>query len=178
MDGPDYRQQEAWKRWPPMEDVLRRVSADFATGRVYWVMPPSNRPAYAGKEAGGLCSASNTKRYWYIVFGKTRVKRADVIYCLYHRQWPTQILDHINGDSTDDSLANLREALRQQNIWNMKRKPKRSGWPAGVRRIRTGRFEARITCGGKTHTIGYFDSADEASVAYQAKRREFFGEFA
>jgi hypothetical protein len=77
-----------------------------------------------------------------------------------------QIIDHINGDPTDNRLANLRPADFTLNNGNRRmRKPTRCGLPRGVDQVGV-RFRARIRESGARVFIGLFDTAEEASAAY------------
>lgn len=84
-------------------------------------------------------------------------------------------VDHINLDRLDNRLSNLREASSLQNKGNSKvRKNNKAGFK-GVGNIGGKRpWRARI---GQV-TVGRFDSAEDAAVAYDNAARDLFGEFA
>lgn len=84
------------------------------------------------------------------------------------------LIDHINGNKADNTIENLRMCTRQEN--NVNSVPK-GGAFKGV--TRTGnKFRARITYSGVTHSLGTFNTAEEAAEAYNAKSIELHGEFA
>jgi hypothetical protein len=89
--------------------------------------------------------------------------------------WPSQQLDHRNGDRADDRLANIREATRQENDRN-RRCVNRWGLKGIYRQH--GRWCSRIKFGGRSMHLGMFDTAEEAHAAYCAAAREHFGQFA
>lgn len=93
-----------------------------------------------------------------------------------HGEWPVKSLDHIDGDKSNNAIANLRLATSAQNAARRKttRKiaPSRGVFPHGVG------FVARIHHGGKRHYLGYFPTAELARAAYEAKALEIHGEFA
>lgn len=76
---------------------------------------------------------------------------------------PTKIIDHINGDKTDNRWCNLREVNHSMNGLNKKCKPSR-----GIRRTRNKitRWEAAITIEGIRHQIGTFDTETDAKTAW------------
>lgn len=84
-------------------------------------------------------------------------------------------VDHRDNDSLNNQRPNLRVATHDQNNHN------REGWSLsgykGVSRDRS-RFRARITIEGVEKTLGRFDSAVDAAVAYDEAAHELFGEFA
>jgi hypothetical protein len=102
---------------------------------------------------------------------RTHTQMHQLVWRLAHgRDLPDGLeVDHINGDKTDNRIANLRPATRRLNALNRSRRGwKKSGLPRGVYRSRTNpnRYEAILQGRRRTH-IGWFDSAEEASRAYQ-----------
>lgn len=88
-------------------------------------------------------------------------------------------IDHINRDKTDNRLANLRVCTTQENNFN------RTGWKnsksgfKGVTYVEAKKkFKARIGINGKRIHLGYFDTAEEASRAYNEMAEKFYGEYA
>lgn len=151
---------------------------DLEGGRVFWVTPPRQHPRLAGKEAGSFRPTRSGKRYCHIKVERRALKRGHLIYFIANGVWPSPCLDHIDGNSENDALGNIRRATIAENARNHKRRAKREATPMGVRRLTSGRFEARIACDGKKLTIGAFDSSAEAHSAYLAKRKELFHAFA
>lgn len=86
--------------------------------------------------------------------------------------WPTQFIDHINGDRADCRMLNLREADITLNSQN-RRKAKagsESGFLGVSRNGRAG-WAATISANKKRLHLGTFDSPEKAYAAYvQAKR--------
>lgn len=107
--------------------------------------------------------------------------KVDGVRCLLHRLavlymtgcWPVDQVDHINGQRSDNRWSNLREVDNTTNIENRWRpnKNNRSG-VLGCYRRRSGRWVAQIMVNRKHIVIGFFDTAEAASAAYIAKKRE------
>ena len=151
---------------------------DLEAGKVYWKSPPKTHPRMQDKEAGTLRPSANGKIYCSIHVDKRAIKRGRLIFFIVNGFWPRPCVDHINGDSTDDRPTNLRQATVTQNSWNHKKRAKLSNLPMGVRSVKSGRFQARIAVNNKMIHLGTFETPGEASDFYQAKRKEFYGEFA
>ena len=93
--------------------------------------------------------------------------------------WPEAMIDHINGNPSDNRFCNLRAATQTQNAQNCK-KPARntSGykgvcWDKGEKK-----WLAQMSVNGKTKKIGRFDCPEKAHAAYQKATKEQYGEFA
>lgn len=90
---------------------------------------------------------------------------------LHFGVWPTNLIDHINGDPSDNRLANLRDATRECNAENRRRarSGSKSGFlgvsPAGVK------FQARIHARGRSVYLGVFSKPEEAHQAYLTAKR-------
>ena len=92
--------------------------------------------------------------------------------------FPFPCIDHINGNSLDDRIENLREATIIENAWNHKKRKRKINLPMGVRNMANGKFQARIGYKGKQLHLGVFDTANEAKNIYELKRKELYGKFA
>lgn len=86
------------------------------------------------------------------------------------------VVDHINGDGTDNRRENLRVVSQQKNAWNSR--GKRAGQPKGAYSYAPGRWKASIRVDGKFIHLGVFGTQQEAAAAYDAAAIKHFGEFA
>lgn len=85
-----------------------------------------------------------------------------------HGEWPTQVIDHCNGDPSDNRIENLRDVSQQVNVQNQHRA--RSTNKCGLLGVRRQgkRWYARIMTNGRERHIGTFDTPEEAHAAYLA----------
>jgi hypothetical protein len=91
--------------------------------------------------------------------------------------WP--LVDHINGDGTDNRRSNLRKATVGQNNANVRKRIGTSSQYKGVRwRTDTRRWQARIRAARELRHLGFFSDEMDAAVAYDDAARIAFGEFA
>jgi hypothetical protein len=82
-----------------------------------------------------------------------------------------RIIDHINGDRSDNRLSNLREANQRINNQNRHTKTKALSGFAGVRKQRN-KWVATITDRRKQIRIGTFETPEIAHQAYIEKKRQ------
>lgn len=163
-------------------EILAWMQASFSVdadrGILVWKEPPRVHPRMIGKEAGSLRSNHNGKLYCHVRHARRAFKRSWLIFLWVHRRWPTDCIDHIDGNSTNDAIGNLREATATQNAWNHKRRARRIALPMGVRLMGSGRYEARISYHKKQIHLGAFETPEAAHTAYVAKRKELYREYA
>lgn len=81
------------------------------------------------------------------------------------------IVDHKNRVRSDNRWHNLRSATHGQNKMNSEKY-------AGVEQRPSGRWSARIKTKAGNIACGTYDTREEAMIAYNAKRREIYGEYA
>lgn len=73
-----------------------------------------------GRYAGNLAMrlAENGYVQGYIMRQMTRGHRA--AWAIHYGEWPTGAVDHINGDTSDNRIFNLRDVSRSENARNAK----------------------------------------------------------
>jgi hypothetical protein len=88
--------------------------------------------------------------------------------------WPGALIDHIDGDKTNNRIANLREVTKQVNAQNLKgpHVGNETGFLGVTPDKKAGGFKAIISHGGRRHWIGRFATPEEAHAAYVQKKRE------
>jgi hypothetical protein len=85
-------------------------------------------------------------------------------------RWPDSVVDHINGQRSDNRWSNLRGATQETNQHNLRGPNRRNQLGRlGVSRS-FGKFAARITRFGTVYKLGRFDTAEEAEAAYFAAK--------
>lgn len=105
------------------------------------------------------------------IFGR-RILAHRVAWAIHTGQWPDSDIDHVNGDKSDNRMANLRLASKTENMRNQSRAHANSKAKLmGVHKNRD-RFRAQITVNGRTVHIGMFDTPEDAHAAYLLKKAE------
>ena len=150
-------------------DELKHVlSYNPETGVFVWLIRPS-KAVKAGMVAGCI-----EKRIGYSTIGiKGKIYKAHRLAWLYvHGEWPTGLIDHINGQKADNRIANLRVVLADGNSQNV-RKPNRrnkSGFMGVI--FFQNKWRATMSYKGKTKWLGDYATPEEAHQVYlEAKRR-------
>lgn len=98
-----------------------------------------------------------------------------------HGEFPPAQIDHINGQKSDNRLANLRSASGSQNQANVaKNNRNKCGFKGVYLHKASGLYQARISVPmkGKQRSLGYFKSPELAHQAYVRAASEVYGEFA
>lgn len=155
-----------------LNDYLRY---DEEAGKLYLKKSATNRRKLAGDEVGYMTTdgylAFNYRHHIY------RVHR--VIYAMHYGKQPPRILDHMNGDKTDNRITNLRPATVSQNNRNRGANKGGSSKYKGVSVSSDGKkWQAHICTNLKRMYLGTFDTEREAALAYNDKARYSHGPFA
>lgn len=114
---------------------------------------------FAGKRAGYLTG------YGYVnlsILGQKYTAHR-VVYAMATGHWPKGEIDHINGDPTDNRIANLRDVAASENMKNRPRQCNNSSGVQGVRKkTHSHKWIAFIYDGGKQIHLGTFDAKQDA----------------
>ena len=147
------------------------LSYDSETGVFTWKMRRSGQ-----RRPGAIAGCINGLSYRCIRIDR-RLHLAHRLAWLYaHGSFPAVELDHINGNPSDNRLANLREATHAQNMANGK--TKRTGLKGVYWDKRYKKWYARIKKDGKSISRGPFDTEKEAGEARWKLAQGLHGEFA
>lgn len=102
-----------------------------------------------------------------------------IIYEMFNGKIPKGLqIDHINRDTLDNRIENLRLCSQSENRVNSKLPKNNTIGYKGVIKTPNGKFQARLGYNGKKLYLGLFETAEEASRCIEINRRELFGEFA
>ena len=128
-----------------------------------------------GDEVGGVCP---TTGYFRLRIEQKRYKRSRIIF-LYHNGYMPKVVDHINGNTTDDRIENLREADFYTNQYNAKL---RKDSTSGIKNVHWSKshnkWQVRICIDGKRKGLGYYDDLELAALVAEEARNKYHKEFA
>ncbi len=129
-----------------------------------------NAKRKAGTKMGGC---GTTKNGYSQVWWNGANQYAHRLAWLYVHGVLPQTIDHINGDRSDNRLANLRAATYAENKQNLPSKLKTSDHPIGASFDKScGRWRADIKKNKRGHFLGYFDSPEAAHKAYLGAKKQ------
>jgi len=150
----------------------------YLEGWLYWKI----KPAYnvnIGDLAGNISKNSNGYCSWQIRYNKINFIASRLIWEIHFGTIPEEMeIDHIDGDSLNNKIENLRLATRQQQKFNSTlHKNNTSGYKGIYWDKQAKRWRAQIDINNKTIHLGNFDTPEEASNAYNIIAKEAHGEF-
>lgn len=182
------------KKMLSQEELREMFDYHPATGRLYrkpltaehfpntkdprgagWVANNYNSQ-FAGKEA---FTSTDSRGYKTGKIHNVNYQAHRIVWKIVHGTDPF-LIDHINGDKSDNRAENLRECTNAENCRNSKRNPGTISQFRGVGRIKgSDRWSANISLGnGLKKNLGSYSTELDAAKAYDAAALEHHGAFA
>lgn len=146
---------------------------DYVDGKLIWrvSMAPN---AQKGQVAGCVCD----RGYLVVRIKGKQYYQHRLVFLLFNGFVPSMI-DHMDGDKTNNRIENLREATQAQNNRNSRKKHLSPSGVKGVTwRARDNRWQANIGVDNKLIHLGYFSDKAQATEAVNVARKKYHGEFA
>jgi len=98
---------------------------------------------------------------------------------LYHNGYTPEFIDHIDGDSTNNKIENLRPATKKENCRNRSaHKNNSSGFKNVSWHKKHEKWSVSIYVESKKKHFGYFEDIELADLVAQEARNKFYGQFA
>lgn len=93
-------------------------------------------------------------------------------------QNPIGVVDHINGNTSDNRRCNLRVCSRAENVRHrIQRSKSNPKGVIGVSQHKNGKWQSRICINGKMIHLGYFFNIEDAIEARIKAERHYFKEY-
>lgn len=144
------------------EELRSLLFYDAETGEFAWKQ--ARRGVMVGAKAGTACAHG----YVEVMINQNRHYAHRLAWLYVTGHWPQEEIDHINRVKSDNRLVNLRSVTRIQNSEN---RPKNSNNTSGFKGVYlhkpSGRWRAEIQRNHKRRAIGYFETPEDASAAYE-----------
>lgn len=155
-----------------LDELRRRFSYDPSTGIF------THLTRVGGVTVGSAAGNAHHSGYVFISFHRKLYAAHRLAFLFMTGEWPSDEVDHINGVRDDNRWANLRPATRALNMRNKKRyKNNKSGVKGVTWFPQTSQWRAIINVDDKAHSLGLYDTVEEAATAYAMASKEIHGEF-
>jgi hypothetical protein len=147
--------------WRARDRAFFKCEPDY----LRWNTRYSGKPALAYQTQDGYLSGR--------IFD-TPYKAHRVGWAIHFGEWPSEVIDHINGVGTDNRISNLRAVSRLENQQNLaRRKTNKSGVTGVSWDSRNGKWLAQISV-NKTHiNLGRFDNFDDAIISRKSAEENY-----
>jgi len=146
------------------------VDYDSVSGSFTWRV---NRQGSA--KAGDIAGYVRADGYIRIKIKQHGIWAHRLAWAFTHGEMPSGSIDHINGNTSDNRIENLRNVDARTNSENERkgRRRKLKGSLLGAHWSETWkRWKSSITCSGVAKHIGWFDTEQEAHAAYVTAKRQ------
>lgn len=164
-------------------EARQRLSYDPETGMFIWRhregddwLVRRHNTRWAGKQAGRRIASSG---YRLIRIADRCYPAHRLAWLMVYGAWPSDLIDHSNGDRADNRLCNLRAATSSQNLHNSKLRVDNTSGVKGVNwNTKAEKWYARIGLNGRRRSLGYFENLVEAEAAIRTARSDMHGDYA
>lgn len=164
----------------PISYLRECFDVDFETGVLTWKVRPVSHfkgglkhtavhrtNNWNSKRAGKIAGSHRSDGYLEVGVNGRKYLVHRIVWALARGEWPSDQIDHANGDRTDNRLANLSVVTQAENGKNQKTRGGSSVY-AGVSWHKANqKWRAQIRLNGKRRHRGYFDTEIEAAAAYR-----------
>lgn len=146
---------------------------DYKDGQLYWKKSVSKR-CKAGEVAGHI----GQRGYWRVGINYKRYTTHRIVFLMFHGYLP-ECIDHIDGNSLNNKIENLREASTSENLRNSKISVRNTSGVKGVSWDKKKKsWSVLIMVNYKQIRIGRFKDLKLAKLAAQEARNKYHKDFA
>lgn len=156
----------------PLEELRKILDYDKDTG--VFTRKQSSHRNYVGKRAGTL---HHTGYRFIRLSGKVYAEHR-LAWLYVHGEILGDVIDHIDGNKSNNKISNLRCATRSDNNCNALRRKDNSSGIKGINWHKvTNKWMCRVQHDGDRVILGYFNSIEEANEVLIEYRETVHGEF-
>lgn len=155
------------------ETARKLLSYDVTTGILTWKIDRKG-----GARAGQIAGHKTKEGYINVCVERVLYAAHQVIWLIVYGEWPEGILDHRDGDKSNNRIENLRQATHAENSRNQNLSRRSTSGVRGVvwnKAVR--KWQAQIQIDGRTRYLGVFSEKSKAAEARASAERELFGDF-
>jgi hypothetical protein len=147
------------------EELKKLVHYDPETGVFTRLTRPANRTKI-GEIAGYKQIHHTGKTYRLVRLNGKQYQQHRLVFLYMNGAFPSDEVDHISGDGTDNRWVNLRAVDRLENKKNVKRQCNNTSGIVGITWSKQSRkWRARIQINQKDISLGYYDNIFDAACA-------------
>lgn len=158
------------------ERARELLDYDPETGALLWKPRGSRR--FDGRFAGKPAGTPKTDGYIQIMIDGRFDYAHRLAWLISTGSYPDCMIDHVNGDASDNRWVNLRIADHAQNGWNIGlMRSNKTGFKGVCFDKRSGKYAAYICHRSKRKNLGLYNTPEEAHVAYCRASAELHGDF-
>lgn len=121
---------------------------------------------------GDLAGCKKSNGYIHLNFNKKHYLAHHLVWLWHHQVMPTDCLDHINGDPSDNRIENLRECSIAENNQNKRKGKNNTSGYTGVTK-NANKWRAGIKINGKQINLGNFNNIEDAQQAYKDAKNKY-----
>jgi hypothetical protein len=155
------------------EEVLRLF--EYRDGVLYW----KERPRCSRKPPGDMSAGfESTQGYKKVKFNKETYYVHQIVFLMHHGYIP-EVVDHIDRNTSNNRIENLRPANKSLNAFNSKPKTTNSsGYKNVTWNKQIKKWQVQLTINKRCKHFGWFDDLDFAGLLADEARRLYHGEYA
>ena len=170
------------KLLPSVRYLRECFSYDPATGELRWKFRPRKHYATDGlwkrahtRWAGKLAGNVEPSGYLVVCLDGEMYKVHRIIWKIVTGKEPLEV-DHINRKRADNRWVNLRTDVGNQHKWNRSTPNTNTSGLRGAS-LQSGRWRAQIVVNGVKHSLGMYDSREQAAAVYEEAARKMHGRY-
>lgn len=143
-------------------DYLKKIlSYNPDTGVFTWIKR-TTRADLLGKQAGNVHSSG----YVRIAIHNKKIFAHRLAWLYMMGVWPTNHIDHIDGNRTNNIFKNLRDVTRSENLHNVYKAKKNNKTNLLGVSAHQGKWRMQIMFNGVKTRVSGFDTPEQAHKAY------------
>jgi HNH endonuclease/AP2 domain len=144
------------------------------TGNLIWLVPGARR-----RKVGDIAGCKSTDGRILVGIKGKIYKAHRIIWAMMTGEWPSESIDHINENPSDNRWSNLRLATKSQNMMNISKiKSNTSGYKGVGWSKSSQKWRAYIKVDKISYHLGLFDTKEKAAEAYADAANKLHGIFA
>jgi len=146
---------------------------DYKNGELFWKNPKSNR-VKIGQKAG----SKNNKGYFKTAINGKYFLNHRIIFMIHYGFLP-KMIDHIDNNSENNFIENLRPATRSENQHNSKISQNNTSGIKGIYwNKKSKKWKTQFKLNNKKMYFGEYNDIDYAKFVIDAMRYKYHKEFA